>query len=43
MEGQTKHCPYCGGEIAATAKKCKHCGKWIEKQCPACGEWMEEL
>ena len=40
MEGQTKHCPYCGGEIVATAKKCKHCGKWVEKKCPACGEWI---
>ena len=24
-------CPYCGEEIAATAKKCKHCGEWLEK------------
>lgn len=26
----TKQCPFCGGEIKAIAKKCKHCGKWIE-------------
>ena len=32
MEG-TKKCPYCGGEIMATAKKCKHCKQWLtEKQ-----------
>ncbi|MBR2185507.1 MAG: sel1 repeat family protein [Prevotella sp.] len=27
---ETKKCPYCGGEILNIAKKCKHCGKWIE-------------
>lgn len=26
---ETKNCPYCGGEIMATAKKCKHCGEWL--------------
>lgn len=31
---ETKKCPYCGGEIMATAKKCKHCGEWIEKANP---------
>ena len=35
---ETKSCPYCGEEILATAKKCKHCGKWLEKKCPQCGE-----
>ncbi|MCM1264723.1 MAG: zinc ribbon domain-containing protein [Candidatus Gastranaerophilales bacterium] len=40
-----KHCPYCGEEIKATAKKCKHCGEFLNelnnsetKQCPFCGE-----
>lgn len=27
---ETKKCPYCGGEIMTVAKKCKHCGKWLE-------------
>lgn len=24
-------CPYCGEEIRAVAKKCKHCGEWLDK------------
>ena len=31
-EKQTKNCPYCGEEILASAKKCKHCGEWLEEQ-----------
>ena len=46
MSDNTKTCPFCGEEIMATAKKCKHCGEWLEKQeekietkeCPICGE-----
>ncbi len=30
MEEDTKRCPYCGEEILATAKKCKHCGEWLD-------------
>ena len=25
-------CPFCGEEILAIAKKCKHCGSWIDAQ-----------
>ena len=31
----TKTCPACGEEILATAKKCKHCGEWLEERRPA--------
>ena len=27
-----KTCKYCGGEVIDTAKKCKHCGKWLNKE-----------
>ena len=29
-EQETKNCPYCGEEILAVAKKCKHCGEWLD-------------
>lgn len=29
---ETKICPYCGEEILAVAKKCKHCGEWLTKE-----------
>ena len=29
---QKKQCPYCGEEILAVAKKCRHCGEWLDKQ-----------
>lgn len=31
MEQETKRCPYCGEEILAVAKKCKHCGEWQDE------------
>ena len=50
---KTKRCPYCGEEILAVAKKCKHCGEWLDKDdpkkeakkivaCPVCGEDIED-
>jgi len=26
---EVKECPYCGEEILSVAKKCKHCGEWL--------------
>ena len=28
----TTLCPYCGEEIFVLAKKCKHCGEWLENK-----------
>jgi uncharacterized protein (TIGR02145 family) len=30
MTDQTKRCPFCNEEINIYAKKCKHCGEWLE-------------
>lgn len=45
---ESKKCPYCGGEILTVAKKCKHCGRWLDEgpsgqfqgfiRCPVCDE-----
>ena len=31
---KTERCPYCGEEILAIAKKCKHCGEWLDETHP---------
>ena len=31
QQSQTQACPYCGEEILAIAKKCKHCGEFLDK------------
>jgi hypothetical protein len=28
----SRPCPFCDGEIQAIAKKCKHCGEWLDRQ-----------
>lgn len=30
-----KTCPYCTAEIPTKARKCKHCGEWVERPAPA--------
>ena len=45
---ETKRCPYCGEEILAVAKKCKHCREWLKEEpkeyirCSVCGEKVEK-
>lgn len=31
MDNNTKRCPFCGEEIKIIAKKCKHCGEFLEE------------
>ena len=39
---ETQNCPYCGEQILITAKKCKHCGEWLEESNKRKGtDWNE--
>jgi len=32
MSEETKSCPFCSEEIKTVAKKCKHCGKYLDQK-----------
>ena len=32
MSMSIRLCPYCESEISQTAKKCRHCGEWLEER-----------
>ena len=32
MTSKTKECPYCSERIARSAKKCKHCGEFLDRK-----------
>ena len=34
MSTTTTRCPYCGEEIIAGARKCRHCGEWLDQDLP---------
>jgi hypothetical protein len=35
MTPDEKECPVCGETIKAVAKKCKHCGEWLDMDAPS--------
>ncbi len=39
---QTKPCPFCGEQIMETAKKCKHCGEFLDPVLRASAEKSQQ-
>jgi hypothetical protein len=37
----TRPCPYCGETILRVAKKCKHCGEFLDEGCPEGGHQVK--
>lgn len=38
-----KHCPYCAEEIQTEAKKCKHCGEWLDGSNKSIGNTVSNI
>ncbi len=34
-EREAKDCPFCGEQILTSARKCKHCGEWLDHRSEA--------
>lgn len=32
LPASTRKCPYCTGELSIDAKKCRHCGEWLNRE-----------
>ncbi len=30
-------CPFCRADIPGSARKCRHCGEWVNRPCEGCG------
>ncbi len=42
LEPQMKPCPFCGEQIMETAKKCKHCGEFLDPVLRASAEKSQQ-
>ena len=43
MDSVNRTCPFCGEEIRDQARKCKHCGEWLEKARNSLGELIWKI